>query len=98
MIPSRPQASAPWTEADVERGGGDYVLHYDPEAAALVNEDISHLDRNDRHDHVTDYDQQSWTDTTYSEERNDVSAEPTRPPDAESHAEHRPSNEQHGSS
>ncbi|KAJ5617049.1 hypothetical protein N7537_002163 [Penicillium hordei] len=98
VIPSRPQASAPWTEADVERGGGDYVLHYDPEAAALVNEDISHLDRNDRNDHVTDYDQQSWTDTTYSEERNDVSAEQTRPPDAESHPEHGPSNEQHGSS
>ncbi|KAJ5356559.1 hypothetical protein N7517_011168 [Penicillium concentricum] len=67
VIPSQPQASAPWTEADVERGGGDYVLHYDPEAAALVNEDVSHLD-------VTNY-RQSWTDTTYSDERNDVSAE-----------------------
>ncbi|KAJ5200305.1 hypothetical protein N7472_005509 [Penicillium cf. griseofulvum] len=65
VIPSQPQASAPWTEADVERGGGDYVLHYDPEAAALINEDVSL-------DHVTNY-RQSWTD---SEESNDVSAEP----------------------
>ncbi|KAG0161312.1 PalH [Penicillium digitatum] len=88
VIPSRPQASAPWTEADVERGGGDYVLHYDPEAAALINEAISHPDRNN---HVTDDDQQSWTDTTY-EERGDMSAEPTEP----SHPEHGPNT--HGNS
>ncbi|KAJ5841660.1 hypothetical protein N7534_011490 [Penicillium rubens] len=90
VIPSRPQASAPWTEADVERGGGDYVLHYDPEAAALINEDVTHLDN-----HGTNYDQQSWTDTTYSEERNDESAEQTGPSDPESHR-HGPFNEQHG--
>lgn len=94
VIPSRPQAFSPWTEADVERGGGDYVLHYDPEAAALINEDVSHLDRNDQ---VSNY-QQSWTDTTCSEERNDVSAEQAGPSDAEAHPEHGPSNEQHGKS
>jgi hypothetical protein len=74
----------------VERGGGDYVLHYDPEAAALINEDVTHLDN-----HGTNYDQQSWTDTTYSEERNDESAEQTGPSDPESHR-HGPFNEQHG--
>ncbi|KAJ5178165.1 uncharacterized protein N7500_000864 [Penicillium coprophilum] len=81
VIPSQPHASAPWTEADIERGGGDYVLQYDPEAAALVNEDVAHLDR-------ANY-RQSWTDTTCSEERNDVSAEEP------SHAEHGPNEGRH---
>lgn len=98
VIPSQPQASAPWTDADVERGGGDYVLHYDPETAALVNEDVSHL----AHDsHAANFDQRSWTETTYSDERNDVPTAPTVQSHVESHtpqpppdAEHRPS-EQH---
>ncbi|KAJ5782721.1 PalH/RIM21 [Penicillium paradoxum] len=96
VIPNQPQASAPWTEADVERGGGDYVLHYDPEAAALVNEDVNPLDH---HDRVITYDQRSWTDTTYSEDRNDVSLEDEEQP-VEPHIqpgpEHRRSDEQHG--
>ncbi|KAJ5367554.1 hypothetical protein N7541_001495 [Penicillium brevicompactum] len=69
VIPSQPSASAPWTDADVERGGGDYVLHYDPETAALVDENVNHVTSNGP---VTDFDQRSWTDTTISEERNDV--------------------------
>jgi hypothetical protein len=97
VIPSQPQASAPWTDADVERGGGDYVLHYDPETAALVNEDVSHL----AHDsHTANFDQRSWTETTYSDERNDVPTAPTVQSHVESHtpqpppdAEHRPSEE-----
>ncbi|KAJ6079057.1 hypothetical protein N7467_008810 [Penicillium canescens] len=97
VIPSQPQASAPWTDADVERGGGDYVLHYDPETAALVNEDVSHL----AHDsHTANFDQRSWTETTYSDERNDVPTAPTVQSHVESHTpqpppdtEHRPSEE-----
>jgi hypothetical protein len=80
VIPSQPHASAPWTEADVERGGGDYVLHYDPETAALVDEDVSHA----QNEPVTEYDQRSWTDTTISEERNDVPTEQTEQSHAES--------------
>ncbi|CAI7593383.1 unnamed protein product [Penicillium glandicola] len=88
VIPSQPHASAPWSEADVERGGGDYVLHYDPEAAALINEDVP-LNHNDH----TNFDQQSWTDTC-SEERNDVSAEANGPAESHPDSEHGPS--EHG--
>lgn len=90
IIPSQPQASAPWTEADVERGGGDYVLHYDPEAAALINEDVSPLNH---HHRVITYDQRSWTDTTYSDDRNDVSAEAEEGSPVESHPR---SDQEHG--
>jgi hypothetical protein len=100
VIPTQPQASAPWTEADVERGGGDYVLHYDPEAAALVNEDVSHVAH---HDRVIDYDQRSWTDTTYSEERNDARSgdeeqeqSPGKPHTPQLDAEQGPSDAHHG--
>ncbi|KAJ5558778.1 hypothetical protein N7461_002750 [Penicillium sp. DV-2018c] len=69
VIPTQPHASAPWTDADVERGGGDYALQYDPDTAALVvNEDVSHVAH---HDRATEYDRRSWTDTVGSEERND---------------------------
>ncbi|KAJ5120349.1 uncharacterized protein N7515_009737 [Penicillium bovifimosum] len=96
VIPTRAQASAPWTEADVERGGGDYVLHYDPEAAALVvDEDVGHV----HDDRVMDYDQRSWTGTAYSEERNDAQSgdeeqSPVRSPHGD--AEQGPSDVQHG--
>lgn len=99
VIPSQLHASAPWTDADVERGGGDYVLHYDPETAALVDEDVTHVAQNEN---VTDYDQRSWTDTTISEERTDLPPEQTEQFHAESQTPHRdvehgPSN-QRGSS
>ncbi|CAG8108420.1 unnamed protein product [Penicillium olsonii] len=84
VIPSQPSASAPWTEADVERGGGDYVLHYDPETAALVNEDVNHLSSNGP---VMDFDQRSWTDTTVSEDREDRDQSREQ---AEPHNESRP--------
>jgi hypothetical protein len=97
VIPSQPHASAPWTDADVERGGGDYVLHYDPETAALVDEDVSHGTQNQT---VTEYDQRSWTDSTISEERNNVSEQNEQfhaAPQTPYSAGHGPSN-QHGSS
>ncbi|CAG7928884.1 unnamed protein product [Penicillium olsonii] len=84
VIPSQPSASAPWTEADVERGGGDYVLHYDPETAALVNENVNHLSSNGP---VMDFDQRSWTDTTVSEDREDRDQSREQ---AEPHNESRP--------
>ncbi|CAG8353322.1 unnamed protein product [Penicillium salamii] len=92
VIPSQPSASAPWTDADVERGGGDYVLHYDPETAALVDEDVNRLSSNGP---VRDFDQRSWTDTTISEERDegDGSREQAEPP-----SESRPSPADLGSS
>lgn len=68
VIPSQPQASAPWTDADMENGDGDYVLRYDPEAAALIDEDISQAHGN----RAPDGDQVSRTETTTSEERNDA--------------------------
>jgi hypothetical protein len=98
VIPSQPNASAPWTEADVERGGGDYVLHYDPETAALVDEDVGHT----QHEPVAEFDQRSWADTTISEDRSGGPREQTEQSLAESQTshlgtEHGPSN-QHGSS
>lgn len=81
VIPSQPSASAPWTDADVERGGGDYVLHYDPETAALVDEDVNPISSNGP---VRDYDQRSWTDTTISEERNDMHESTEQNPTRES--------------
>lgn len=96
VIPSQPQASAPWTEADVERGGGDYILHYDPEAAALIDEDVNHFDH---HDRVRNYDQRSLSNTTYSEERTDVHPGQEEQSRVQSHPphdlEHGPSNEPH---
>lgn len=68
VIPSQPQASAPWTDADLENGDGDYTLRYDPEAAALIDEDVgSHPD-----EHIIIADQASWTETTVSEDRDDA--------------------------
>lgn len=68
VIPSQPQASAPWTDADMENGDGDYVLRYDPEAAALIDEDISQA----HEDRAPAGDQVSRTETTFSEERSDA--------------------------
>ncbi|KAJ5140266.1 hypothetical protein N7448_003674 [Penicillium atrosanguineum] len=65
VIPSQPQASAPWTDADMEHGG-NYVLRYDPETAELIDEDVSQIrDRALPGDHL------SWTESTTSE-RNDA--------------------------
>ncbi|KAJ5160181.1 uncharacterized protein N7482_007185 [Penicillium canariense] len=75
VIPSQPQASAPWTDADLENGDGDYTLRYDPEAAALIDENVSHP----REEHTVIGDQASWTETTVSDERNDtLSGQPDR--------------------
>jgi hypothetical protein len=63
VIPSQPQASAPWTDADLENGDGDYTLRYDPDAAALIDEDRARDERPDTAD------QASWTETTDSEQR-----------------------------
>ncbi|CAI7634810.1 hypothetical protein N7533_004681 [Penicillium manginii] len=71
VIPSQPQASAPWSNADLENGDGDYTLRYDPDAAALIDEDIgSHHE-----EHTVIADQASWTETTVSEDRNDALSE-----------------------
>ncbi|KAJ5101926.1 hypothetical protein NUU61_004148 [Penicillium alfredii] len=69
VIPSQPQASAPWTDADAGRGNGDYVLRYDPEAAALIDEDVNRATQDGS---ATHFDQRSWTETTASESRNDA--------------------------
>ncbi|KAJ6006047.1 hypothetical protein N7451_003991 [Penicillium sp. IBT 35674x] len=63
VIPSQPTASTPWGDAGLENGCGDYVLRYDPEAAALVHEHVSHL----REEPVVTSDRASWTATTVSE-------------------------------
>jgi hypothetical protein len=67
VIPSQPQASAPWTDADMENGARDYVLRYDPESAALIDEDVSQS-----HEDRAPADQVSWTETTFSEERSEA--------------------------
>lgn len=72
VIPSQPQASAPWTDADLENGDGDYVLRYDPDAAALIDEDLNHA----REHPVLAHDRISWTETTLSEERNEPASAP----------------------
>ncbi|KAJ5690052.1 hypothetical protein N7462_004444 [Penicillium macrosclerotiorum] len=85
IIPSQPQASAPWTDADLENGNGDYVLRYDPEAAALIDEDVSH----NRTERVVSADQASWTETFASADRNDSPPGQSEPPDpADSPAPH----------
>jgi len=68
VIPSQPQASAPWTDADMENGNGDYILRYDPETAALIDEDVSQT----REDRAPAGDQVSCTETTSSETINDT--------------------------
>ncbi|KAJ5243000.1 uncharacterized protein N7469_001327 [Penicillium citrinum] len=75
VIPSQPQASAPWSDADVENGDGDYTLRYDPDAAALIDEDVMESHPNEQNTVIAD--QASWTETTVSEERNDFPAELT---------------------
>ncbi|KAJ5098663.1 hypothetical protein N7532_005664 [Penicillium argentinense] len=78
VIPSQPQASAPWSDADLENGDGDYTLRYDPEAAALIDEDVgpgSH-----RNEQTVIADHASWTETTVSEDRDNA-----RSPHAELH-------------
>lgn len=79
VIPSQPQASAPWSDADLENGDGDYVLRYDPDAAALVDEDVN-LSRQEG--------APSWTETTFSEERNET---PSGPADSQRQSESHPS-------
>lgn len=68
VIPSQPQASAPWTDMDLENGDRDYTLRYDPDAAALIDEDVSRT----REEPPNTGDRASWTETTVSDERNDT--------------------------
>lgn len=63
VIPSQPQASAPWGDADLENGDGNYVLRYDPEAAALVHEHPNQLQEQP----TLTSDRTSWTQTNISE-------------------------------
>lgn len=84
VIPSQPAASAPWSDADLENGEGDYVLRYDPETAALINEHVGHS-RNEVHNPAVTVDQASWTETTVSDDRH----EPT-PGAADSQLGHEP--------
>lgn len=71
VIPSQPQASAPWTDADLENGEGDYVLRYDPDAAALVDGSVHQSYSHCPEESAPTGDQISWTETTESEERNE---------------------------
>ncbi|KAJ5745887.1 hypothetical protein N7520_011069 [Penicillium odoratum] len=73
VIPSQPHASAPWGEADMENGDGDYVLRYDPEAAALVHEHVSHAQEGPNSDRA------SWTAMTVSEVDSHHDYEPQDP-------------------
>lgn len=70
VIPSQPAASAPWSDVDLENGEGDYVLRYDPEAAALINEHVSHP-RGEVHNPAVTVNRASWTESTVSDERNE---------------------------
>ncbi|KAJ5629826.1 pH-response regulator protein palH/RIM21 [Penicillium herquei] len=63
VIPSQPQESAPWDDTDLENGQSNYVLRYDPEAAALVHDHVS----NSREEPIVTNDRASWTQTTCSE-------------------------------
>ncbi|KAJ5894284.1 hypothetical protein N7495_005975 [Penicillium taxi] len=66
IIPSQPQASAPWSDLNLENGNGNYVLRYDPDSAALINE---HVSRSHTSQSVNDDgDQASSTASTVSEE------------------------------
>lgn len=75
VIPSQPTASTPWGDAGLENGCGDYVLRYDPEAAALVHEHVSHS----REEPVVTSDRASWTATTVSEADSHQDDEPQGP-------------------
>lgn len=85
VIPSQPQASAPWTDADLENGEGDYILRYDPDAAALVDEAVPHSHSHEESAQTGD--QISWTETSMSEERNESTSGPaeTQQPSAPQH-------------
>ncbi|KAJ5587494.1 uncharacterized protein N7459_003259 [Penicillium hispanicum] len=86
VIPSQPQASAPWGDLDLENGDGDYVLRYDPDAAALV------------HEPVVTSDQTSWTETTASDDRSDdLPGQTELHPQNESHSV-QPADHEHNSS
>lgn len=85
VIPSQPHASAPWSEADMENREGDYVLRYDPEAAALVNEHVS-ANHAREEDPAVAVERASWTETTVSDEQN----ESTTPGPADARSLHEP--------
>lgn len=82
VIPSQPQASAPWTDADLEKGDQDYTLRYDPDAAALIDEDVSRV-RDEHHDDPGD--QASWTERSVSDGRNQTPSDQTGSPQNASH-------------
>ncbi|KAF7718510.1 Uncharacterized protein PECH_003679 [Penicillium ucsense] len=67
VIPSQPQASAPWESADLENGDGDYTLRYDPDAAALIDEDV-HGGHDDRH-HTPEVAAIAWAEPSDSPQR-----------------------------
>ncbi|KAJ6102784.1 hypothetical protein N7486_005211 [Penicillium sp. IBT 16267x] len=75
VIPSQPHTSAPWGDAGLGNGGGDYILRYDPEAAALVHEHVSHS----REEPVVTGDRASWAATTVSEADSHHDDEPQDP-------------------
>ncbi|KAJ5832500.1 hypothetical protein N7474_000811 [Penicillium riverlandense] len=85
VIPSQPQASASWTDADVHRADRNYVLRYDPETAALVDENVAHHSADARA--VAD-DQSSWTETTASDA---ITEGPSSPHGSQAEANPRPS-------
>ncbi|KAJ5620263.1 hypothetical protein N7510_004247 [Penicillium lagena] len=84
VIPSQPQASAPWTDAEVQRADRNYVLRYDPETAALVDENVARSSVDAR---AVPDDQSSWTETTASEARTEG---PHLPPDSQTEPNPRP--------
>ena len=66
VIPSQPTASAPWDDSEFQNGD-NYVLRYDPEAAALVHEHVSHTNLHSQEEPIVTSDRASWTQTTISE-------------------------------
>lgn len=73
VIPSQPQASAPWSDADLENREGNYVLRYDPDAAALIDESVSQSNLHSPEESAQMGGRISWTESTLSEERSSSS-------------------------
>lgn len=81
VIPSQPQAAVPWTDADLENGDQDYTLRYDPDAAALIDEDVSRV----RDEHLDPGDQAGWIERGVSDGRNQTPSDQTDSPQNASH-------------
>ncbi|KAJ6144922.1 hypothetical protein N7470_008817 [Penicillium chermesinum] len=95
VIPSQPSSSAPWTDADMDNGHGDYVLRYDPESAALVSERVTN--NNSREGPSIPSDQARWSVSSASEIRSEegVTAPGEAVPRDESHTSQRPDHSQY---